>query len=113
MKRMAVMVALSVVVSSWSGQAFAETFSKRHQQVVDHFVSKAEPTVKDAIWTKEDIFKVAVFDNGRPRDGYADYVCSVLDDFGFKDQKIWVQVIDMGKLLQKNKWVKLGESHCR
>ncbi|MGE4337620.1 MAG: hypothetical protein AB7E55_16815 [Pigmentiphaga sp.] len=113
MKKIIVLLVLSVVVPGWSMQAFAESFSERHQQVVDHFVSKAEPTVKDAIWTKPDIFKVAVFDNGRPRDGYADYVCSVLDDFGFKDQKIWVQVIDMGKLLQKNKWVKLGEAHCR
>ena len=90
-----------------------ETYSDRHQAAVAYFQSKAEPKVKDAVWTRPDIFKVGMFSDGTSRNGYAESVCMMLDDFGFKGQKVWVQVIDFGKLLQTGKWEKMGEAHCR
>lgn len=74
--------------------------------------SADEPTSKDAVWTADDIFKVGVINDGTDRSGYAEYVCNVLYDYGFKGKKVWVQVIDIVKLTRSSKWEKLGEAHC-
>jgi hypothetical protein len=100
---------LSVVVS---GIANAETFSAEHEAVKKRFQSSEEKTAKDATWTSKGIFKVGVIDDGSVRDGYAQYICEVLYDYGFKGKDIWVQVIDIVKLTRDGDWVKLGESHC-
>ena len=77
------------------------------------FQSSDEPTAKDAVWTAKDIFKVGVIDDGSRRGGYAQYVCSVLADEGFKGQGVWVQIIDVVKLTRSGSWVKLGEARCQ
>jgi hypothetical protein len=75
--------------------------------------ARAGPVAKDAIWTAKDIFKIGVIDDGSRRDGYAQYVCEILYDEGFKGHKVWIQVIDIVKLTQNGSWVKLGEAHCQ
>ena len=90
----------------------AETYSTQHDEVMKLFQSSEEPTAKDALWTAADIFKVGVIDDGSRRDGYAQYVCEVLYDYGFRGSKVWVQVIDIVKLTRNGKWEKLGEAHC-
>ena len=96
-----------------AAQVSAKPFSSQHEQVKKRFQSSEEKTAKDAIWTQRDIFKVGVINDGTPRDGYADYVCQVLYEYGFKGDKVWVQVIDIVKLTRNGDWVKLGESHCQ
>ncbi|EXA69808.1 hypothetical protein J503_0812 [Acinetobacter baumannii 984213] len=81
------------------------------QAVVEHFKSN-EKIAKDSVWTSKTMFKVGVLDDGNNRDGYANYVCQVLEDYGFKGSSISVQVIDIQKLVSTNKWIKLGEAHC-
>ena len=93
--------------------ANARSFSAKHDAVVKYFQSSEEPSAKDAIWTAKDIFKVGVINDGKSKDGYAAYVCEILTQKGFKDKKVWVQVIDIVKLKRTGKWVKLGECHCR
>lgn len=86
---------------------------KAQEEVEAHFKGTAnEPTSKDAVWTANNIFKVGVINDNTDRSGYAEYVCNVLYDYGFKGKKVWVQVIDIVKLTRTNKWEKLGESHC-
>lgn len=80
--------------------------------VQKHFKSGAEPTAKDALWTTRGTFKVGVIDNGRNRDGYAEYVCSIVRKYGVKDQTR-VEIIDILKLVRTNKWIKLGECICQ
>lgn len=92
--------------------AHAESFSPQHDAVQSQFRT-SEPTAKDALWTQEGIFKVAVYDDGTPRDGYADYVCLTLYENGFKGKKVWVQIIDWQKLTQDEKWKTIGEAHCQ
>ncbi|HEY9200007.1 MAG TPA: hypothetical protein VIQ81_00295 [Gammaproteobacteria bacterium] len=92
---------------------YADTYSEKHTEVEKLFKSNEEKTTKDAIWTANNIFKVGVINDGSNRNGYAQYVCSVLDDYGFKGKGIWVQVIDIVKLTSNGKWVKLGESRCK
>jgi hypothetical protein len=91
----------------------AETNSINHQKLVSHFQSDEEKIAKDAVWTAKDIFKVGILNDGTNRDGYAQYVCSVLDDYEFKGKGIWVQVIDIVQLTNGGKWVKLGEEICK
>lgn len=86
---------------------------KAREDVEARFKGSAdEPTSKDAVWTADDIFKVGVISDGTDRSGYAEYVCNVLYEYGFKGKKIWVQVVDIVKLTRTNKWEKLGEAHC-
>lgn len=106
-------IALGAVLSVVALQVSAETYSAQHEKVKILFQSNEEKTAKDAIWTSRDIFKVGVINDGSRRDGYADYVCQVLYDYGFKGKKVWVQVIDIVKLTRNGDWVKLGESHCQ
>jgi hypothetical protein len=92
--------------------SYSEDYSPQHQKIVQIFQSNEEPTAKDAVWTAFDIFKVGVINDGSIRDGYAQYVCQVLYDHGFKGKKIWVQIIDIITLNKTGKWVKLGEAYC-
>jgi hypothetical protein len=94
-------------------QANSETYSAKHEQITQRFQGNEEKTAKDAIWTARDIFKVGVIDDGSRRDGYADYVCQILYDYGFEGEKVWVQVVDIVQLSRNGEWVKLGESRCK
>ena len=104
--------ALLLLLASFVLSASVAKAQGHREKVQQLFQGKDEPTAKDALWTSHDIFKVGVIDNGASRDGYASYVCQVLYDYGFKGNKVWVQVIDIVKLTRNNDWIKLGESHC-
>lgn len=95
------------------GTSFAASYGPQNDKVVRIFQGSDEPTAKDAVWTAKDIFKVGVIDDGSRRDGYAKYVCEVLNEEGFGGKGVWVQIIDIIKLTRSDKWVKLGEAHCR
>ncbi|MCF6267802.1 MAG: hypothetical protein L3J57_14850 [Desulfuromusa sp.] len=81
-------------------------------EIVKYFISNQEPTAKDALWSAPDVFKVGVIDNKSNRNGYAQYVCSVLAESGLS-RGTWVQIMDIQKIVYQNKWVRLGEAHCR
>ncbi|RZF83701.1 hypothetical protein EXT46_05255 [Pseudoalteromonas sp. CO325X] len=87
---------------------------KAQQQVLlEHFTSSKEPTVKDAIWASDGVFKVGVIDDGTNRDGYAKYVCQVITDLGYVNASLTVQVIDIAQLKYKQQWIQLGASRCQ
>ncbi len=85
---------------------------ENQEKVLKLFKSDKEPTAIDAVWTAKSIFKVGVLNDSSNRDGYASYVCSVLYEYGFKGQNVWVQIIDYHKLIQNDKWIKLGQKMC-
>lgn len=95
-----------------STTCLAENFSQQHERVKLYFQGSSEPKAKDATWTSNNTFKVGVFDDGSSKNGYAEYVCSVLYDYGFREKKVWVQIIDINQLMSQNKWIKLGEARC-
>lgn len=85
----------------------------QRQEITDYFLSDQEPTVLDATWTADKIFKIGVTDDGSRRDGFAEYACGEINNqFNAKGQGVWVQVIDYDKLMKTKEWVKLGEAHC-
>ncbi len=87
-------------------------YSPAHEEVEMLFRSSKEPTAKDAIWTQEKIFKVGVLNDGYSQDGYAQYICLILEEHGFKGKGIWVHVIDIVQLADHGKWIKLGQKRC-
>jgi len=95
-----------------TAQAQADELDAKRNEMVKYFKSDEEPKVIDAIWTMDNVFKVGVYDDGSRRDGYAQYVCMVLKENGFRGKEIYVQVIDYAKLMQTKKWIKLGETFC-
>lgn len=106
-------ILFALMAASFAHPAFSYTADPAREAVAKHFIGPSEKTAKDAVWTSRTMFKVGVIDNGKPRDGYADYVCQVVRDHGIKEPGIRVQVIDIAKLVRTDKWVKLGESACR
>jgi hypothetical protein len=111
MKKLISPIAATLLILS-SCSVFAESYGPQHDAIETLFKSDSEKTTKDAVWTSNRIFKVGVLNNGSNRDGYADYVCQVMYEYGFKGKSIWVQVIDIAQLVKTNKWIKLGEAHC-
>ena len=96
-----------------SVEPITELTDTQRQTITDYFLSDSEPTVLDATWTDDKIFKIGVKDDGSNRDGFADYACSEINNnLGGKDQGVWVQIIDYNKLMKTKDWVKLGEAHC-
>lgn len=85
----------------------------QRQEITDYFLSDQEPTVLDATWTDDKVFKIGVKDDGSRRDGFAEYACGEINNqFNAKEQGVWVQVIDYDKLMKTKEWTKLGEAHC-
>lgn len=84
------------------------------QAISDYFISNEEPTVIDALWTMDTMFKIGVSDDGTDnRDGLAQYACTQINsEFGGNGKKITVQVIDYQTLMQTKEWIKLGEANC-
>ena len=93
--------------------AVNEFTDAQRQEITDYFLSDEEPTVLDATWTDDKIFKIGVKDDGSRRDGFAQYACEEINNqFDAKEQGVWVQVVDYDKLMKTKEWSKLGEAHC-
>lgn len=97
---------------SLSFSASADAFDDARLSVERHFKSGAEPTVVEAGWTDDWVFKVAVQDNGRSRDGFAEYVCQELYSAGFKGKRVLVRVLDLAGL-DNGEWINLGTAQCQ
>lgn len=67
--------------------------------------------VKDALWTSATRLKVGVLDDGTPRHGFAMYICNYVTEIGISGTA--VDVIDIAKLVQTNKWHVLGAAQCK
>lgn len=76
---------------------------------------KAEPKVKDFVLTDANVLYVSVIDNGTNRDGYADYMCSVMREAHVNVLK--VKVVKLGSQKDPKRdnayGIKLGESQCK
>ncbi len=83
------------------------------EALVKHFQGSAEKTALDATWKSSTVFAVGVRDDGTRRDGYAQYVCLVLPDFGLSPAGTLIQIIDVVKLNSTGNWVTLGQTFCK
>lgn len=101
-------------VGAETEQVAANEFTDaQRQEITDYFLSDEEPTVLDATWTDDKIFKIGVKDDGSRRDGFAQHACEEINNqFDAKEQGVWVQIVDYEKLMKTKEWVKLGDAHC-
>jgi hypothetical protein len=109
----AVTIITSILLTVAANSALAESYSPQHDKVAAEFKGPSEKAAKDAVWTSPTTFKVGVMNNGSNRDGYAQYVCMVLNDFGFKGKGVLVRIVDYGKLVRDGSWDNLGTAHCQ
>ena len=86
--------------------------SEADQKEIISYLTQNEPTVKDATWSNSSTLKVGVINDGTNRDGYAQYICEVLNQKGLQGKQITVDIIDIQKLVFKNKWETIGKKHC-
>lgn len=90
----------------------AKSFGPKYDKIVSFFQGETEPNALDAMWDTESIFKVGAIDDGKSQDNYANYVCEILYNEGFRGQGVKVTIIDIEKLAYKQKWVALGKASC-
>jgi len=78
-------------------------------ELIQIFESDEEPTLQ-ADWISESIFVVGVNNDNTKRNGYAQYVCTVLNEHGFNN--INVQVVDATKMIDENELAIIGYARC-
>lgn len=91
---------------------FAGELSPERQAILDQFNSDQEPTAIESLWTASNVFKVGVIDNGRSRDGYAEYICIEIHSHEMKGEGVLVRVVDYERLVANGDWVNLGTFFC-
>ena len=76
---------------------------------------KAEPKVKEALITESKVMYVSVLDDGTDRNGYAQYLCQVLNNQDITDLRIKIVKQNSGKDPKATNayGILLGESDCR
>ena len=84
------------------------------QQIIleDYFIGSDEPKVLDALWSDDNIFKVVVAVDGSNPNDYAQHVCQVLHNKGFKDDALLVDVVDIEKPFLNDSWANIGTAQC-
>lgn len=106
------LLTILAITLTTSGLTYAKSFGPEYDKIVLFFQGQTEPSALDAIWESETVFKVAVMDDGKSWDSYANYACGILYNEGFRGQGVEIKIIDIEKLAYKNKWVTLGKAHC-
>ncbi len=106
------LITILAITLTTSGLTYAKSFGPEYDKIVLFFQGQTEPSALDAIWESKTVFKVAVRDDGKSRDSYANYVCEILYNEDFRGQGVEVKIIDIEKLAYKNKWVTLGKARC-
>lgn len=93
-------------------QAQAASYrSPQHDRVVQHF-KQNEESVFEAVWFNPNYLKVTRYDTGSSQNGFAQYICQVLVDTGYKGRPVDVEIIDVIKLTQRKEWRVIGEANC-
>lgn len=95
----------------------AEAETKTADSLKSAFIAviKKEPKVKDVVLTDANVLYVAVQDDGTRRDGYAEYLCSVVAEH--KADVEAVKVVEFGTMKSEkadNAYGRLlGETYCK
>jgi len=84
--------------------------SPQHDRVVTEL--EAQESVFEAVWFNPQYLKLTRYKQATPQHGFAEYVCSVLVDTGFKGPFVDVEIIDVIKLVRQKEWDVIGEARC-
>ncbi len=105
-------VATLIVLVSMPAFAVVESLGTAFDRVVEIFQSAEEPDAMDAVWESRSLLKIGVFDHDKDYADYAAHACDVVAGNGLSEQDIRVQIIDLKKLIETEKWVVLGSARC-
>lgn len=92
-------------------QVEMQVTDKQRQELVNYLKSDQEPSIKDAMFDTDKQLKIAVDDDGTSRDGFAEYVCTTIDE-RFDSKGYMVTVYDANKIMQ-GEWKRLGQHLCK
>ena len=87
----------AILLLTFSGSAFAASYSANHDKVADYFKSDMGRSIIDATWTSEVSLKLGRFATGTKQNAYARRVCDVLYTYGFKGKQIHVNIVESFK----------------
>ncbi len=75
---------------------------------------KTEPKVAEALITNANVLYVSVKDDGTRRDGYAEYLCQVLREYGSNVNRVKVTEVGTTKSPDRDNayGILLGEAYC-
>jgi len=107
-----IMALVAVIFIGASGEKVSETSNNQNQDaVISLFKSPKEKIAKDALWVNNGrTLRIGVINDGTRRDGYADYVCQTIKEYGFKGVRVIIN--DIVKITRDNDWVELGSARC-
>ncbi len=91
---------------------YASSFGSEYDKAVSFFQSQSEPKAMDAIWETESILKIGIVADGENQTSYANHVCEILYNEGFRGKGVKVSIIDIEKLAFTNELVILGSASC-
>lgn len=101
---------IAMVLAAFNASAAPYT-SPQHDKVVKAIES--EKTVFEAIWFNPNYLKLTRLDTGSSQNGFAQYICQVLVESGYKGRPVDVEIIDAVMLTQRKEWRVIGEANCR
>ena len=80
------------------------------QRVIDAI--QAEKTVFEAVWFNPQYLKLTRHKTPTKQDGFAQYICTVIAETGYKGRYIDVEIIDVLPLVQRKQWNVIGKARC-
>ncbi|WP_116082115.1 hypothetical protein [Tropicimonas sp. IMCC34011] len=94
------------------GAAAAQNVEDWRTEATRLFLEDNTTSVVEAMFTADRSFWISMRDNGSRRDGFAEYACIALHDFGMPyGETVIISVWDAYAMAQGD-LVKIGENHC-
>ncbi len=93
------------------GAYAAPSLSPAHDRVIAEIT--AEKSVFEAVWFNQNYLRATRYNTGTPQDGFAQYLCQVIADTGYKGRPVTLEIIDVVKLVRQKKWDVIGSATCR
>lgn len=107
-------LALSLLIFLAFASEESEDPTKNKENITALEEIKKEPKVKEAIITDANVLYVSVDDDGTNRNGFAEYLCEILNEH--KATTKWVKIVKINSINDPNSdnayGVLLGESNC-
>lgn len=107
------LLSTQVLISCSSDMDLDYPVSEQQVIVENYFIGSGESKVIDALWADEDTFKVVVSVDGSDQNTYAQYACKILHKYGFNDEALLVDVVDIDKPFLNGSWANIGTAKCR
>lgn len=73
---------------------------------------KKEKKVFGPNWESEHFLTVGMFDNGKRRDGFAQYICILKNKAGLDNYRVFVKILDAKRMMNSGDYKAIGKTVC-